>query len=121
VLAQGRWPERPIRLVVPFPPGGNSDVLGRTLADRLREVLPATVVVDNRPGGTTQVGTDAVARAEPDGYTMLLAEPQTRDKLQRASIVAQWTPPDPYRAALHKGRGIYGDLLRSIGMKQDGA
>jgi len=72
-LAQGRWPERPIKLVVPFPPGGNSDVLGRTLADRLRDVLQATVIVDNRPGGTTQVGTDAVARAEPDGYTMLLA------------------------------------------------
>jgi tripartite-type tricarboxylate transporter receptor subunit TctC len=71
--AQGRWPERPVRLVVPFPPGGNSDALARTLADRLRELVPATVVVDNRPGGTTQVGTEAVARAEPDGHTMLLA------------------------------------------------
>lgn len=72
--AQGRWPERPIRLVVPFPPGGNSDALARTLAERLREHLGgATLVVDNRPGGTTQVGTEAVARAEPDGYTMLLA------------------------------------------------
>lgn len=302
-LAQGRWPERPVKLVVPFPPGGNSDVLGRTLADRLRDVLQATIVVDNRPGGTTQVGTDAVARAEPDGYTMLLAaataftmlpnlrklpydldanfeiaggiaeyiafvtvrkglgtstlaefielarrqpgkltwgsagqasaghlygemlkkaagidllhvpfkgsadaatalvgeqidmiidgtglglarggravalatfftkrhpelldvpaitetglpivlppggwgiafpkgtpapivaqtgaalekilaEPETREKLLRASIVAQWTPPAQYRAALHGGRGIYGELLRSIGMKQEGA
>jgi tripartite-type tricarboxylate transporter receptor subunit TctC len=74
VRAQGRWPDRPIRFVVPFPPGGNSDVLGRTLAERLREYLGgATIVVDNRPGGTTQVGTEAVARAEPDGHTMLLA------------------------------------------------
>lgn len=72
--AQGRWPERPIRFVVPFPPGGNSDALARTLAERLREHLGgATIVVDNRPGGTTQVGTEAVARAEPDGHTMLLA------------------------------------------------
>jgi tripartite-type tricarboxylate transporter receptor subunit TctC len=71
--AQARWPDRPIRFVVPFPPGGNSDALARTLAERLRDALGATVVVDNRPGGTTQVGTEAVARAEPDGHTMLLA------------------------------------------------
>jgi tripartite-type tricarboxylate transporter receptor subunit TctC len=71
--AQGRWPERAIKFVVPFPPGGNSDALGRVLADRLKDVLKTPVVVDNRPGGTTQVGTEAVARAEPDGYTMLLA------------------------------------------------
>ena len=68
-----RWPDKPIRFVVPFPPGGNSDVLARVLAERLRDHLKATIVVDNRPGGTTQVGTEAVARAEPDGYTMLLA------------------------------------------------
>jgi tripartite-type tricarboxylate transporter receptor subunit TctC len=71
--AQARWPEKPVRFVVPFPPGGNSDALARALADRLRERLATPIVVDNRPGGTTQVGTEAVARAEPDGYTMLLA------------------------------------------------
>jgi len=72
--AQARWPDRPIRFVVPFPPGGNSDVLARTLAERLREHLGgASILVDNRPGGTTQVGTEAVARSEPDGHTMLLA------------------------------------------------
>jgi len=71
--AQGRWPERAIRFVVPFPPGGNSDALARVLADRLRDVLHASVVIENKPGGTTQLGTEAVARAEPDGYTMLLA------------------------------------------------
>jgi tripartite-type tricarboxylate transporter receptor subunit TctC len=72
VLAQGKWPDRVVKFVVPFPPGGNSDALGRVLAERLREVLGANIVVENRPGGTTQVGTEAVARAEPDGYTMLL-------------------------------------------------
>jgi tripartite-type tricarboxylate transporter receptor subunit TctC len=70
--AQGRWPDRPIRMIVPFPPGGNSDALGRILADRLKDLLKGSVVVENRPGGTTQVGTEAAARAEPDGYTMLL-------------------------------------------------
>jgi len=69
--AQSEWPRRPIRLVVPFPPGGSSDMLGRVYAERLRAVLEATVVVENRPGGTTQVGTEIVSRAEPDGYTLL--------------------------------------------------
>jgi len=73
VRAQGRWPDRAVKLVVPFPPGGNSDALGRVVAERLRDVLGQSVVVDNKPGGTTQVGTEFVARAEPDGYTMLLA------------------------------------------------
>ena len=76
-LAQGRWPERPLRLVVPFPPGGNSDILGRIVAERLRDMLKVGVVVENKPGGTTQVGTELVARAEPDGYTMLLAAATT--------------------------------------------
>jgi tripartite-type tricarboxylate transporter receptor subunit TctC len=73
--AQSGWPaDRPIRLICPFPPGGNSDALARVLADRLREHLKATnVLVDNRPGGTTQVGIEAGARAEPDGHTMVLA------------------------------------------------
>lgn len=67
------WPDRPIHLVIPFPPGGNSDALGRLVADRLRDVLKApAVVVENRPGGTTGLGTEQVARAEPDGYTLLL-------------------------------------------------
>ncbi len=70
--SQSRWPDRPIKLVVPYPPGGNSDVLGRTVADRLRALLNATVTVENKPGGTTQLGTEQVARAAPDGYTMLL-------------------------------------------------
>ena len=71
--AQGKWPDRPIRFIVPFPPGGNSDALARVVADRLKDLLKANIIVENRPGGTTQVGVDAAARAEPDGYTMLLA------------------------------------------------
>ncbi len=71
--AQARWPDKPVRFIVPFPPGGNSDALARILADRLREVLKLSIVIDNRPGGTTQVGTEAALRAEPDGSTMLLA------------------------------------------------
>lgn len=72
-MAKGQWPERPIRLVIPYPAGGNSDTLGRVLAERLRERLGESVVVENRPGATTQLGTELVSRAAPDGYTLLLA------------------------------------------------
>ncbi len=71
--ATANWPERPIRFVIPYPPGGNADTLGRVLAERLREHLKAPVVAENRPGATTQLGTEIVARAEPDGHTLLLA------------------------------------------------
>lgn len=70
--AQTQWPDRPIRLVVPYPPSGTSDNLGRLVAERLSALLGANVVVDNRPGGTTQLGTEIVYRAQPDGYTLLL-------------------------------------------------
>jgi tripartite-type tricarboxylate transporter receptor subunit TctC len=75
--AQGAWPERPIRLVVPFPPGGLTDVLGRFVADVIGRGLPQPVVVENRPGGGTMVGAQAVARAAPDGHTLLIATSTT--------------------------------------------
>jgi tripartite-type tricarboxylate transporter receptor subunit TctC len=71
-FAQDNWPSRPIKLVVPYPPGGNSDNLGRIVAERVGANLNATVIVENKPGGTTQLGTELVARAAPDGYTLLL-------------------------------------------------
>ncbi len=70
--AEAAWPARPITFIVPFPPGGNSDNLARIFAERLRVRLGKPIVVENRPGGTTSVGTDALARATPDGYTLLL-------------------------------------------------
>jgi tripartite-type tricarboxylate transporter receptor subunit TctC len=66
------WPSRPLRLVVPFPPGGGTDVLARLLADRLRLLLNQTVVIDNRPGATGNIGNDHVAKSPPDGYTLLM-------------------------------------------------
>lgn len=72
VRAQDTWPLRPVRLVVPYPPGGSSDILGRIVAEQLGRALNANVFVDNKPGGTTQIGTDLVANAAPDGYTLLL-------------------------------------------------
>ncbi|WP_426954851.1 Bug family tripartite tricarboxylate transporter substrate binding protein [Muricoccus radiodurans] len=69
---QGVWPERPVRIVVPYPPGGGLDALARALADRLTPVWRQTVTVDNRPGGATIPGTDAVAKAAPDGHVLLM-------------------------------------------------
>ena len=67
------YPSRPIRLVVPFAAGGPADFLGRVLGQKLGETLGQQIVVDNRPGANTILGAQAVARADPDGYTLLMA------------------------------------------------
>jgi tripartite-type tricarboxylate transporter receptor subunit TctC len=66
------WPSRYVRLIVPFPPGGGTDAIARIVSGKLSEIWGLQMVVENRGGAATNIGTEAVARAEPDGYTMLL-------------------------------------------------
>ncbi len=68
------YPNKPIRLIVPFGAGGGSDYVGRLVGQKLTEQMGQTVVVDNRPGAASLVGTEIAARAAPDGYTLLLAD-----------------------------------------------
>src|SRR5215207_4467085 len=71
-LAQASYPDKPIKLVVPYPPGGSTDPVARLLATDIAPRIGQPIVVDNRPGAAGSIGTEAVARAAPDGYTILL-------------------------------------------------
>ena len=73
VLAQQTYPAKPIRMVAPFAAGGLVDVLARAVGDKLRPTLGQPVIIDNRPGAGGNIGADLVAKAEPDGYTLLMS------------------------------------------------
>ncbi|HEY8049361.1 MAG TPA: tripartite tricarboxylate transporter substrate binding protein [Ramlibacter sp.] len=101
VLAQGSafaqsgtWPVRPVKVVIGYPPGGSTDIAGRILADRLSHKLGQQFVVDNRAGASGTVGAQSVVRAEPDGYTLLLA---ASPEVSIAPITLKSLPYDPVR------------------------
>ena len=90
-LAQN-YPSKPIKLIVPFPAGGATDILARAVSQKLGEKIGQTVVVDNRPGAGGTIGSDAAAKSAPDGYTLLLATSSTH------SIGPAINPKIPYDA-----------------------
>ena len=71
--AADKYPDKSIKLVIPFPPGGSTDALGRAIAQKMQEKWGQSVVVENRPGASTLIGSAAVAKAAPDGYTLIVA------------------------------------------------
>jgi tripartite-type tricarboxylate transporter receptor subunit TctC len=91
-LAQSKYPNRPIRLVVPFPPAGATDILSRELARQLSDRLKQQVIVDNKPGAGGTLGSDLVAKSAPDGYTIQMATSSTH------SIGPSLNPKIPYNA-----------------------
>ena len=79
------YPTRPVRMIVGFPPGGSADIVARLVAQALTERMGQTFIIDNKPGAGSNLGTETVARAEPDGYTLMadsvLINPTTKAKL----------------------------------------
>jgi tripartite-type tricarboxylate transporter receptor subunit TctC len=91
------YPNRPIRFIVPYPPGGGSDITGRAIGERMSASMGQTVVIDNRPGATGLIGTELAAKAPADGYTIILADaPHTINavvyKKKRYDAIKDFTP-----------------------------
>lgn len=93
-LAAQPYPTRSIRLVIPYPPGGPTDFVGRTVGQKLSQALGQQIVVDNRPGAGTIIGSELVARAAPDGYTLLFG---TGGGTFLAPLMLPKVPYDPHR------------------------
>lgn len=87
------WPARPIRLIVPFTPGTGQDIIARTLGPKITERFGQPVVIENRPGASGNIGTEAVAKSPPDGYTLLL----TASPLVFNPLIYQGLSWDPFR------------------------
>ncbi len=91
--AEAPYPVRPLRIVTGFPPGGNTDIIARAMAQKLTERLGQQVIVENRPGAGSMIGTDYVAKATPDGYTLLLVS----GAVTTQAAVLKKLPFDPLR------------------------
>lgn len=98
--SQGRWPDRPIRMIVPFPAGGGTDAWARMTAEPLGQELGQAILVENRSGGSGMIGTDAAAKAAPDGYTLLM---NITTHVQ-SPVVMRRSPYDPFRDFAFIGR-----------------
>jgi tripartite-type tricarboxylate transporter receptor subunit TctC len=105
VAAQAQYPNRPIRIVVPFTPGTGIDILARTWGQKLQDRLKGAVVVENRPGASGNIGTEAVAKAPADGYTLLF----TATTLVQSAVLFKSIPYDP-KALTPIGLAAIGNL-----------
>jgi tripartite-type tricarboxylate transporter receptor subunit TctC len=115
-FAQGSatYPTRPVRMVVSFPPGGGADLTARTVAQKLTESFGQPVVVDNRPGANGLLGTDIVAKSDPDGYTILLTD---RGALGINPSLYKKLPYDPLKDLAYIGIACTGSYVLAINSK----
>ena len=93
--AHAQYPSRPLKLIVPFPPGGSTDILARALGQKLSEGLAQAVVIDNRPGAGGSIGSEAAAKAPPDGYTIMMGHLGT---LAANVAIYKHLPYDPVKS-----------------------
>ncbi len=112
-LAQAQWPDRPMRVIIPWPPGQATDLVGRLYAQKIGEALGVNVVPENRAGAGGQIGTDAAAKAAPDGYTLLAASAgpctfsplvqRTPYDVERDLVPVAMTTNSPYMLVMKPG------------------
>ena len=105
VLGQGKWPDRPVKLVLPYAPGGATDIIGRPWAEQLTKAFGQQFVIENRGGASGMIGTEAVAKSAPDGYTFLL----TPSAPLTVQPVLRKVSYDPRKSFMPVGR--VGDLI----------
>jgi tripartite-type tricarboxylate transporter receptor subunit TctC len=108
VFAQADWPARPVRVIVPSSPGGGTDVFGRILAQALTEQLKQPFLVDNKPGASGNIGADLVAKADPDGYTILVA---SNSSLGINPVLLKQMPFDADRDLAAVSRGVMAPMV----------
>src|SRR4051812_14699783 len=92
------WPAKPVRIIVPFAPGGTADTLGRLMSQKLTESLKETFIVENRPGAGGVLGSEQVAKAQPDGYSLVVSGIASH---VIAAALPKTTPYDPVRDFSH--------------------
>ena len=112
-LAQAQWPDRPLRVIIPWPPGQATDLVGRLYAQKIGEALGVNVVPENRAGAGGQIGTDAAAKAAPDGYTLLAGSAgpvtfaplvqRTPYDVERDRVPVAMTTNSPYMLVMKPG------------------
>lgn len=103
------YPARPVRLIVPFPPGGSNDIMARFFAPHLSARLDKQVVVDNRPGADAMIGTEIAARSQPDGHTLLIAS-----AAYAINAATRKVPYDPFKSFSWVGMLGYGPSVLSV-------
>ena len=134
------WPSRPLKLIVPFPPGGAADAVGRIYAEKLSEALKQPIVIDSKPGAGSAIGGDIAAKAAPDGYTLSLApagqltvpaadlaaelaviarQPDLRKRLADLGLDTLNSTPAQFAALIRSDHAKWGEVIQRAGIRSD--